>query len=552
MEKIYPLKFLDAYEREDKSIFFGRQPEIDALYEMVFQTDLLLIYGASGTGKTSLIQCGLANRFESHDWLDLYIRRGNNINESLEKVLARAGGSLQADNDFSWLNSDFLDTATTPTASTEVSPLAQRLQAIYLQHFKPIYLIFDQFEELYTLDKDNKQERDEFIRTIKTILQIEQPVKIIISIREEYLGYLYEFEQQVPELLRKKLRVEPMNLGKVQTVVREIGELPNSNIKLQAGEAAAIGKGIFDKIRGEENTLGIELPYLQVFMDKLYMQISGDSKRQADAVFSLAAIDNMGNIGDVLRDFLDEQVLNLATAKQAKPQAIWAVLSPFVTLEGTKHPLSKADLLEQLPAASPLLIAEVLQAFTGTILRHDEQEDVYEIKHDSLAKQIHAKRSDEEIALLEVQRLISSQMTLKANNRSYLSRKQLDFIAPFEEQLVLDATAATYLKNSKAHAKRQKRIRFGSVAAVFLLLSALLLFAIVQRNQAQEALESIEQNRRVNNALELQSLGDNYFQLEKWGAAKRTYKTALDSLGDARYAPDLHNRLQQKIESLEK
>src|SRR5664279_2306858 len=94
MEKIYPFKFLNSYEKEDSSIFFGRDEEINALYEMVFQSSVILIYGASGTGKTSLINCGLAGKFQPHDWLPLMIRRGNNINDSLEKALNDAGGNL--------------------------------------------------------------------------------------------------------------------------------------------------------------------------------------------------------------------------------------------------------------------------------------------------------------------------------------------------------------------------------------------------------------------------------------------------------------------------
>ena len=62
--KKYPFKFLDAYSQADHDFFFGREEEVAALYEMVFQTDILLVYGASGTGKTSLIQCGLANKFQ--------------------------------------------------------------------------------------------------------------------------------------------------------------------------------------------------------------------------------------------------------------------------------------------------------------------------------------------------------------------------------------------------------------------------------------------------------------------------------------------------------
>ena len=89
--KKYPFKFLDAYTRADRDIFFGREEEIEELYRMVFQTDMILIYGASGTGKTSLIQCGLASKFQPYEWLALSIRRGENISKSLEKALENSG-----------------------------------------------------------------------------------------------------------------------------------------------------------------------------------------------------------------------------------------------------------------------------------------------------------------------------------------------------------------------------------------------------------------------------------------------------------------------------
>jgi len=57
MKKQYPFKFLEAYKKEDIEFFFGRDDEIDRLYKMIYQTDIALIYGKSGTGKTSLVQC---------------------------------------------------------------------------------------------------------------------------------------------------------------------------------------------------------------------------------------------------------------------------------------------------------------------------------------------------------------------------------------------------------------------------------------------------------------------------------------------------------------
>ena len=85
-----PFKFLDPFGPQDNKVFFGRSAEIDELYAQVFRTPLLLVYGLTGTGKTSLIDCGLRNRFDGTDWLPFYVRRKENINEALREMLRKA------------------------------------------------------------------------------------------------------------------------------------------------------------------------------------------------------------------------------------------------------------------------------------------------------------------------------------------------------------------------------------------------------------------------------------------------------------------------------
>lgn len=440
MQKIYPFKFLDAYSREDKDIFFGRTDEIDALYQMVFLSNILLVYGASGTGKTSLIQCGLANKFQTYDWLALNIRRGNNLLASLDKSLCQA-----SDDAFEYVEN---------TAS-KIANIQEKIHAVYLASFRPIYLIFDQFEELYILG--SKEEQAQFIETVKEILKVEQPVKIIISIREEYLGELYEFEKAVPELLRKKLRVEPMNLDKVETVIKGINDFKKGNVSLVKGEEKAIAEAVFSKIKGTEKTLTIQLPYLQVFLDKLYLQITKDEKREAEAVFSLKALNEIGDIGDILRNFLDEQVLKIGKQVQQSPETIWKILSPFVTLEGTKEPITAAKLYKRLPNLAQETIQNALQAFVNSrIIKFRESEEVYELTHDSLAKQIHGKRSEEEIAILEVQRLIKSQVSLNEETRMFFSEKQLLFIEPYLNKFTPEPLEIEWINRSKAQLQIEK------------------------------------------------------------------------------------------------
>ena len=107
-----PFKFLDSYTKEDKSIFFGRDKEIEELYQKVFESKILLVYGISGTGKTSLINCGLANKFAESDWLPINIRRGKDINESLANELAK-------------------HTLTTNSHSSPLPPISANLKTCY-------------------------------------------------------------------------------------------------------------------------------------------------------------------------------------------------------------------------------------------------------------------------------------------------------------------------------------------------------------------------------------------------------------------------------------
>ncbi|CAA6827620.1 MAG: Unknown protein, partial [uncultured Aureispira sp.] len=497
--KIYPFKFLDSYIAEDKDIFFGRDEEIRQLYEMIYQSDILLLYGASGTGKTSLIQCGLASKFQKHDWLEIFVRRHKNLNESLQKSLISVGGEppklKETSENLDWLN-DIMDGDDARTVATKTLSQTQVfLKNIYLKHFRPIYLIFDQFEELFILG--SKEEQAQFIATVQEILKVEQPVKLIFSIREEYLGSLYEFERAVPELFRKKLRIDPMNLRSVKNVVLGATNSEKSIVRIKQEEAEAIAEQVFEKIRGKEKTLTIQLPYLQVFLDKFYRHISKDKSKNptTEATFNLKALGEIGDIGDILRNFLDEQIVEIAKDQKCEVKIIWKILSPFVTIDGTKEPIGIARLDQNFPDIPKNLIEHVVIALMNNrILRYIEEEELYEIAHDSLALRIAEKRSDDEIALLEVRNLIKSQSLLKDEARELFSEKQLDFISPFLKRLKLRPEETKLIEESKQEviraqkeAARKKRVTQISVALFIFVLLILLGFSWLQMIKATSA-----------------------------------------------------------------
>jgi len=104
-ERRIPFKFLDPYEAEDREIFFGREEEVKELYKKCFSSNLLLLYGESGTGKTSLLRCGLLGRIPSSDVFLIHIRNSGGGLEALEQEIKGPAGPAESGSKRGWLTS---------------------------------------------------------------------------------------------------------------------------------------------------------------------------------------------------------------------------------------------------------------------------------------------------------------------------------------------------------------------------------------------------------------------------------------------------------------
>lgn len=439
-----PFKFLDAFTIKDKDAFFGRDQEIDTLYNVVFKTPMLLVYGLSGTGKTSLIQCGLANRFDGPDWYPVFIRRNDNINTSTATVMRNALGTLAKDN------------------------LADNVSTLLRKTLRPVYLLFDQFEELFILGKEEEQKI--FMTSLRELLDAQLPSKIILIMREEYIGQLYAYETLIPELFDHRFRVEPMGPNKVKNVISS--SFDKFNIHLAEPKDELLDRMVHNI---SDPRSGITLPYLQVYLDMLYRDKYRKQYGQSEAEgfpkidITKADIDSVGRIDNVLERFLDDQTRELRVQlvqkyKTVKPNIIQDVLDVFVSEEGTKRPVSYKQsgndiiLAEEVTAGIkdiPLpMLTEILNTLQNDrILRRTD--DSFELAHDSLALVIDGRRSQSQKQLQNIRKRLINAYEEYQKTGAFLNQKQLAAFDDFKAQLGLSAEMEKFLAKCEEEVIRQ-------------------------------------------------------------------------------------------------
>jgi WD40 repeat protein len=481
-----PFKFLDSYSKEDRNIFFGRDKEIEELYSRIFESKILIIYGISGTGKSSLINCGLANKFNDSDWLPVNIRRGININQSLFDGLSRS----------SLTNGPLEKSSASGTAKNDIVKV---IRSIYLDNFKPVYLIFDQFEELFIFG--NKDEKTEFISTIKKVIDSDLQCRFIFSVREEYLAGLTEFEKIIPSFLTNRIRIEKMTTQNALQVIE--GPCRFNHIEVEPG----FSETLLEKLNPDNPD--VELTYLQVYLDRVFRIAAGNGKEVNKLTVDL--LDKAGDVKDLLGTFLEEQVSQLDD-----PEIGMVILKSFVSVKGTRHQITEEEVIGYSKTLGKDIdrdtVKSLIQKFIGLrILRDKDENSRYELRHDSLATKIYEKITLVEKELLEIRQFIENSYNNFEKRHLYLTDEDLKYIAPYEGKLFLNDKITKFISQSKSEIHKARRRRqnvfITSAVIIIMVLSFFTIWAMKERNNAIEQKQFADEQK--NSAIMAKEAADS-------------------------------------------
>lgn len=342
-----PFKFLDSYQKEDADVYFGRKNETRDLYKSLQGVKHLLVFGPSGSGKTSLIECGLRNQFSEAAWFALTIRRRGNIVQSVFDCINEALTEKIA-----------LDPATKMPLDANFG-FKHAVDKLFAERYQPVYLLFDQFEELLLLASD--KEKKDFFEHLKILIEHKIPCRVLLVMREEFIGHLSEWEPICPSIFQHRFRLEKMGRSNVQAVIQQILEADKYKPDFQVQHPEMLAAAILSKLPDTQRE--IELAHVQVFLDELWHRAASPQPPEREIAPGEKPALHSGLVRDdddlerILDSFLKSQLRELAPAHGDKLPL--ELLATLITERYTKLQASLAD-METVLAKNGVALAQPL------------------------------------------------------------------------------------------------------------------------------------------------------------------------------------------------
>lgn len=214
---------LRSYSELDSSIFHGRTEEINEICNGIIHNNFTVLFGPSGTGKTSVIRAGVFPKLRQMHFLPVYIRFVHDCTISYPEQIY---GAIRKSADEHGVDV----TQTTNYIHDKCNSLWEYFHCneFWGKDDYPVIplIVIDQFEELFTLKNDNKIISDFFIELkdlcndscphyIRAALEASRipypnrtTVRMVFSIREDFLARIEEYSKDIPALMHNRISLQ--------------------------------------------------------------------------------------------------------------------------------------------------------------------------------------------------------------------------------------------------------------------------------------------------------------------------------------------------------
>lgn len=392
-----PYMFLDYYTAADADIFCGRDTETQIATRLALSHRLLTLFGPSGAGKTSLLLAGVTPQLAAWGYQHVYVRALEDPLPALRRAIAARAGKHD-------------DSAGT---------LREFLSATLAEGDR-LVVVLDQFEELF-IRVGSLAQRAFFQQLAEALDARERDVRVLLSLREDYLPHLDAARDFLPDIFSNSYRLTALERANARVAITEPAARAGVRVEpalvdaLVGAEGREAGSGTL--VEYDEHTGRVFPAALQIVLDRLYRESlpaghAPTAPPPAGLTLTLATCaaiihtrqregaepETLTGAEAILAGYVNEGLAQLPTG--ADPALAREILKALVTGEATKAAVTHAELDELLveagaiqrghPRDTQLLEATLLGLQQVRLLRSFEREGAasYELTHDTLAKEI--------------------------------------------------------------------------------------------------------------------------------------------------------------------
>ncbi len=487
-----PFRGLQSFDLEHAPVFFGRTRARNDVRELLVRqiergTAFVLVMGASGSGKSSLVKAGVLADLKlpgmigrvalvRHAILRPADGGGDLIGGLAAAILASAAlpelETLQYDQ--KTLTALLRDAPSQASLPIRQGLAAARLKAELTERGEArLLVVVDQLEEIFTQDGVSQPERDAFVAALAALAE-SQLVWVIATLRSDFFNRL----ETLPCLARLSSEARYLLTSPEPAEIAQIIRQPAHEAGVRYETDATSSLTLDEKIRAAASSNPGALPLLSFLLDQLWQNRS----EHGDLTF-----DAYGKLGELEGAIGKRAEMELARLSDEARAALPTVLRTLVTVgQGSGGTATaRAAAMSQFPVGSPArqLVDAFLAPETRLLIADGDAEGVrVRVAHEALLS--HWPRASDQIAadsrdLELLGRLEHAAARWGASERKYRDSLALPRGLPLIEALALKrrwgkselpAEVAAFIGESHRLAKRQRRRTILTLAGAVALL----------------------------------------------------------------------------------
>jgi WD40 repeat protein len=335
-----PYPGLLSFREDDAAVFFGRDEEIGTGLDLLNKVrrlgtaDLVIVLGASGSGKSSLVNAGLVPRLrrDAERWLVVDpFRPGNDPVEQMAGAISRSFARLGEKRERVGVR-DEIRRALGAYAPDLPNPLAETARELRFLANRPeatTLLIVDQFEEL--LDRPTDHPSTGVLKLLRGAAEpSDSRVVVLATMRSDFLAKFQDTPSLI-DLPYESLPVGPLSPSDISQIIEQPARI--AGVDVEPGLVQAM---IADCEGGDA------LPLLAFILRELYERT--DTAGRMD----VAAYRHLGGLHGAVARVADE-VVEAAELEPAQPNELRLALLTMVRLTDDDRWVRRVGAWDDIP-----------------------------------------------------------------------------------------------------------------------------------------------------------------------------------------------------------